>query len=138
MVDWSDNLSISNVVMDSDHKNLVAMVNTVEHAIRSGDCTILSQAFQRLFMCVEIHFSNEERFAKALELPFDQHKKLHFSQHNELGHMRTELEAKSGIWSEGAVEHFSQALRNWLLDHIHGDVIALKGALSNQPYHFKP
>ncbi|HEX5363398.1 MAG TPA: hypothetical protein VFW59_03965 [Gallionella sp.] len=136
--EWTDSLSVGNAMMDADHQNLIGMIRAVEHALRSGDCVVLSQSFQLLLYGVGIHFANEERLALALELPFDQHKKLNRAQQYELEHMRTELEAKSGIWSGGAVEHFSCSLRNWLSEHIGRDGERLRPVLAAHPYHFKP
>lgn len=138
MFEWSDSMSVGNATMDMEHRNLLGMVATVEHALRSGDCTILSQAFQRLFLCVDMHQSNEERFACALGIEFDEHRMRHRAQQFELMHLHKELEAKSGIWSEGAVEHFSKSLWNWARAHIAHDDSLLKPGLSGHPYHFKP
>lgn len=136
--EWTEDLSVGNAMLDSDHKNLIGMMRTVEHALRSGDGLILSQAFHRLLNGVGIHCVNEENLALALGLPVEQYKKSNRAQQNELEHMRIELEAKSGIWSEGTVEHFSKSLKNWLGEHIGRDGEALKSALSAHPYHFKP
>jgi len=135
---WSDSLSMSNALIDSDHRNLLGMINTVEHALRSGDGQILSQAFQRLVVSVGIHFANEERLAQAIDLNFDNHKKLNVYLQQELEHMRAELDAKDGLWSEGAVEHFSHSLKNWMAAHIGRDERLLKPALIAQPYDLKP
>jgi len=135
---WSDNLSVGNALMDSDHRNLFGMIGTVDHALRSGNSQILSQAFQRLVVSVGIHFANEERLAQVIDLPFDSHKKLNLYLQQELEHMRSELDAKDGLWSEGAVEHFSHSLRNWMAAHLGRDERLLKPVLSAQPYDLKP
>ena len=135
---WSDNLSVGNALMDSDHRNLFGMIGTVDHALRSGNSQILSQAFQRLVVSVGIHFANEERLAQVIDLPFDSHKKLNLYLQQELEHMRSELDAKDGLWSEGAVEHFSHSLRNWMAAHLGRDERLLKPVLSAQPYDLRP
>jgi hemerythrin-like metal-binding protein len=135
---WSDSLSVSNAQMDSDHRNLLGMLCTVEHALRSGNGEILSQAFQRLVVGVGIHFANEEKLVQAINLDSDNHKKLNLYLQQELEHMRVELDAKSGIWSEGAIEYFSHSLRNWMAAHIGRDARLLKPVFSAQPYDLKP
>lgn len=135
---WSDSLSVGNSLMDSDHRNLLGMMSTVEHALRSGNPLILSQAFQRLVVGVAIHSVNEERIALAVELPFDDIRKMNRYLQQELEHMRSELDAKNGIWSEGAVEHFSLSLKNWMAAHIGRDERLLKPALIPHPYDLKP
>ena len=135
---WSDSLSVSNAQMDLDHRNLLGMMSTVEHALRSGNGEILSQAFQRLVVGVGIHFANEEKLVQAINLDSDNHKKLNLYLQQELEHMRVELDAKDGIWSEGAIEHFSHSLRNWMAAHIGRDKRLLKPALIPHPYDLKP
>ncbi|MDP2143231.1 MAG: hemerythrin domain-containing protein [Gallionella sp.] len=135
---WSDSLSVGNALMDSDHRNLFGMIGTVDHALRSGNPQILSQAFQRLVVCVGIHFANEERLAQAIDLPFDNHKRLNLYLQQELEYMRSELDAKDGLWSESAVEHFSHSLRNWMAAHLGRDERLLKPVLSAQPYDLRP
>ncbi len=135
---WSDSLSVGNQMMDAEHRNLIGMIAAVDSALRSGDGSGLSQAFQRLVIYAGIHFANEERLAQAIDLPFDNHKKLNRYLREELEHMRTELDAKDGIWSEGAVEHFSHSLKNWMAAHIGRDERLLKPAFAAQPYELKP
>lgn len=135
---WSDSWSVGNALMDSEHRNLFGMIDAVEQAIRSGDEPILSQAFQRLVVSVSIHFMNEERLAQAIGLPFDSHRKLNLYLQQELEHMQVELDAKNGLWSEGAIEHFLHWLKNWMAAHIGRDERLLKPVFSAQPYDLKP
>jgi hemerythrin len=135
---WSDSLSVGNEQMDTEHRNLLDMIAAVDQALRSGDGSVLSQAFQRLVVYVGIHFASEERLAQAIDLPFDSHKKLNRYLQEELEHMRIELDAKDGLWSEGAVEHFSHSLRNWMEAHIGRDERLLKPAFATQPYDLRP
>lgn len=135
---WTDSLSVGNAQIDSDHKNLISMVITVQHALRSGDSGVLTHAFQLLQACVGIHLSNEERLARALQLPFDTQWKAKQHQRRELDHVRAELVAKSGIYSESAIEHFSHFLSDWMACHIECDQTELTPVLASLPYHFKP
>jgi hemerythrin len=135
---WSDSLSVGNELMDTEHKNLLGMIAAVDQALRSDDGSELSQAFQRLVVYVGIHFASEERLAQTIDLPFDNHKKLNRYLREELEHMQTELDAKGGIWSEGAVEHFSHALKNWMAAHLGRDERLLKPAFVVQPYDLRP
>lgn len=137
-LEWTEQLSVGNATLDSDHRNLICMIHTVEHALRSGNGHILSHAFQRLLLCVGIHFSNEEKLAQAVDLPFDEKQKSNLHLRRELEYLWDELEAKRGIWSDAAVEHFSRVLKGWMVEHISRDDRCLKPALTAQPYYFKP
>ena len=57
---WTKQLSVGNAVIDSDHKNLIGVVNDTRSAIRARDSFMLSEAFVRLEDWLWIHFENEE------------------------------------------------------------------------------
>ncbi len=133
---WTEQLSVGNATLDSEHQNLIGMINSVEHALRTGNETALSRAFKLLTDCVRLHFMNEEKIAQAVEFPVEHHKRTHQYLLKELQYIREELEAKSGMWSEGAVEHFSRILGNWLMDHLSREDVLLKPVLQSRSYDF--
>lgn len=114
------------------------MINSVENALRAGNQTDLQRTFKLLTDCVRVHFTNEEKIAQAAEFPVEHHKRVHEYLQRELQYLREELEAKSGLWSEGAVEHFSRMLGNWIMDHIAQEDMQLKSVLQKQPCNFVP
>jgi hemerythrin len=133
---WSEQLSVGNAVIDFEHRNLIGMINSVEHALRSGDEHALLHAFKLLTDYVRLHFMNEEKIAQAAEFPVEHHQQTHRYLEKELQYIREELEAKSGMWSEGAVDHFTRMLGNWMMDHVSGEDRLLKPALQARPYDF--
>lgn len=133
---WTEQLSVGNATLDSEHQNLIGMINSVEHALRTGNETALLRAFKLLTDCARLHFMNEEKIVQAAEFPVEYHKRTHQYLQKELQYIREELEAKSGMWSEGAVEHFSRMLGSWLMDHLSMDDELLKSALQARPYDF--
>ena len=136
---WTEQLSVGNAVLDSDHKNLISIVNNVRNAIRSRDSFILSEAFIRLEDSLCIHFGNEERISKAVNFDFSGHRQEQQYALRELQHLRDELVAKGGIWSDGATEHFTGFLKNWLIDdHILRLDMLMKPALQAKDYTFWP
>ena len=136
---WIEQLSVGNAVIDSDHKNLISIVNNVRNAIRSRDSFILSETFVRLEDWLWIHFENEERIARAVNFDFSGHKQEQQYALKELQHLRDELVAKGGIWSDGAVEHFTGFLKSWLIDdHIVRLDMLMKPALQTRDYTFWP
>lgn len=135
---WTEQLSVGNAMIDFDHKTLVGMVNGVERALKGGDHDVLLRAFKLLSDYADVHFAHEEKIAKAVDLPFDQHKRTHKYLLNELQHIKEELEAKAGMWTEGAVEHFCHFLENWLVEHLTGEDAQMKPVLKKYPYGFKP
>lgn len=135
---WTEQLSVGNASIDSEHRNLIGMVNSIEQALRTGNQHALSRAFKLLTDCARLHFLNEEKIAQAAEFPVEQHKQAHRYLQRELQLLREELEAKGGMWSPGAVDHFSLMLGNWLMDHLSKEDELLKHALQARPYDFHP
>lgn len=135
---WTEQLSVGNSMIDSDHKELITLVNNVEHALRTGNRFALSLAFKKLWGGSRAHFMNEEKIAQALDFPVDKHRLTHRYLQDELQYIRDELEDKCGVWSEGAIEHFTRFLGDWLIEHITGEDVQMKTALKTYPYDFKP
>ena len=125
-------------MLDAGHKKLIGTINSIEYAIETKDSHALLQALKLFMACVHAHFSNEERFAQAVDFHFDQHKLDHHHLQRELQHTGNELEAKNGIWSEYVMDHYPQFLREWLIGHITKEDMLMKPALQAYPYDFKP
>lgn len=137
-LEWTEQLSVGNEMIDSDHKKLIDMVSRVERAMRTEDSFALPKALEQLNHHLCIHFGNEVKIAQAVKFPFDEHQLAHHYLQKEFQHIRDELEAKSGILCESAVEHFTCFLRRLLIDHIYKEGILMKPVLQTYPYDFKP
>lgn len=135
---WTKELSIGNATIDSDHKKLIDMINRIKHEIRATNCSAISQAFKRLEDWLPTHSINEEKIARAIHFPFEQHDLAHQHNMRELQYLRDELISKDGIWSEGAVKHFCRFLENWALEHITKIDMPMKQVLLEHPYDFQP
>lgn len=135
---WTKQLSVGNATLDTDHKNLIGIVNSIEYAVETMDSAFLLLSIKRFMDCLHIHFVNEERFAQAVEFSFDQHVLAHRHFQKELQNTKNELEAKNGIWQEYVMDHYPQFLRDWLTEHVTGDDMLMKPALLTYPYDFKP
>lgn len=125
-------------MLDDEHKNLIGIVNRIEYAIETRDFTALLRTFKLLMRCVQIHFSNEERFAQAINFPFDQHKLAHQHLQKELQHTLNQLEARNGIWPDYVMDHYPQFLRELLIERITKECRQMKQVLQVYPYDYKP
>ena len=138
MEKWTDDLSVGNASIDADHKKLIVMVNGLETMIKARDSFALPQALEQLENHLYMHFLNEEKIAQAVNFPFDQNKLEHQYVLKEFQHMKGELIAKNGIWSDGAAEHYSHFLSDWITDHVVKEDMLMKPVLQTYPYDFKP
>lgn len=135
---WTDELSVGNASIDADHKKLIVMVNGVEAMIKARDNFALPQALEQLEHHLYVHFVNEEKIAQAVNFPFDQNRLEHQYVLKEFQHMKTELIAKNGIWSDGAATHYSNFLSDWITYHVINEDMLMKPVLQTYPYDFKP
>ena len=134
----SEEISVGNATIDADHNKLIAMVNGIEAMIRKRDRAVLPQALEQLEYWLYVHFVNEENIARAVNFPFAQNKQQHSYVLKEFQHMKTELTAKDGVWSDEAAEHYSSFLSDWIIDHVINEDMLMKPVLQTYPYDFKP
>lgn len=135
---WAEELSVGNERIDSEHKKLITMVNGIEYMIRVRDNFALPQALEQLEHWAALHFAEEENIARAINFPFDQHSLAHKFLLKEIRYMKDELVAKDGLWSDGASEHYSKFLSDWLAKHVIDADMQMKPVLQTYPYDFKP
>jgi len=138
MEPWKNELSVGNAMIDADHKKLIAMVNGVEAMIRARDNFALQLALEQLEHHLFVHFVNEEKVAQAVNFPFGHNKLQHQHILKEFQNMKNELIDKNGIWSDGAVEHYSHFLGDWMTDHVLNEDLLMKPVLQTYPYDFTP
>ena len=138
MEKWTDDLSVGNASIDADHKKLIVMVNGLETMIKARDNFALPQALEQFEHHLYMHFLNEEKIAQAVNFPFGKNKLEHQYVLKEFQHMKDELIAKNGIWSDGAAEHYSHFLSDWITDHVVKEDMLMKPVLQTYPYDFKP
>lgn len=135
---WNDHLSVGNAMIDSDHKNLIIVVNRVKEAIRARDRAALSQSFELLDTYIAIHFRNEEKIAEAICFPFAQNKIEQRQLAHEMRYMVRELESNISHWPDSLVDRYSRFLSGWMTDHIIRTDMKMKPALQAYPYDFSP
>ncbi|MDO8466198.1 MAG: hemerythrin domain-containing protein [Gallionella sp.] len=136
---WTKQLSVGNAVIDSEHKNLITIANSVRRAIKARDSAALPQELEHLEDWLYVHFANEEKIAQAVNFDFSQHKLAQQCWLKELWLLRNELIGKNGLWSDDAIEHFSLFLSDWMIDgHIIGLDMPMKPVLQSYGYNFLP
>lgn len=135
---WAEHLSVGNAIIDSDHKNLIVVVNSVECAIVTRDRTALSKSFELLDTYMDIHFRNEERIAEAIKFPFAQNRFEHMQLMHDMRHMKERLESNFYYWPNSLLDQYSRFLNSWMTDHIVKMDMKMKPALQAYPYNFRP
>lgn len=135
---WTEKLSVGNAAIDSEHRNLINLVNAVIRAIRTRNSSCLAQAFEQLEHWLCLHFANEEKIAQTVNFDFSHHQLAQQYALNELRFLKDLLVARNCLWFDGAVNHFAHFLSGWMIDnHILKLDMRMKPALQALPYDFR-
>jgi len=137
-MEWAEHLSVGNASIDSEHRNLINLTNSVLRAIETRSSSSLSQAFEQLEYLLCLHFEHEEKMAQIIDFDFSHHELAQQYILNELRLLSNLLVAKNCLWFDGAMEHFRHFLESWVIDdHIVKLDMRMKPALQAYPYDFK-
>jgi hemerythrin len=138
VMEWTEHLSVGNEFIDSEHKNLISLTNSVIRAIEIRSSSGLAHAFEQLEHWLCLHFEHEEKIAKTIDFDFSHHELAQRYMLNELQFLSNLLVAKNCLWFDGAMEHFRHFLENWVIDdHIVKLDMRMKPVLQVYPYDFK-
>ncbi|MGC2164689.1 MAG: hemerythrin domain-containing protein [Gallionella sp.] len=135
---WSNRLSVGNDMIDSEHKQLLKLVNNLDKFIRQKDPALFIQALTALEDMSRLHFSHEESLAKSIRFPFREHYLEHKYVLDEFRAIKAEIAAYPGHWSESLVEHFYLFLCTWAIEHVVEDDMKMKPFLEAYPHDFVP
>ena len=105
---WTNQLSVGNAMIDSEHQNLIVMIDRIESMIRAKDAASLPQELEQFERYLCVHFINEEKLAQAVSFPFEKNKQEHQFVLKEFQRMKDELLAKKGAWTDDAAKHYFQ------------------------------
>jgi len=116
LIKWSDKLSVGNTQIDSEHKNLVNLVNRLHDALKAGKAKEeIGSVLSELVNYTMVHFKNEEALMAKGNYPgLAEHQK----QHRELKVQVQELLKKHNAKSVTLGIETANFLRDWLQKHI--------------------
>ncbi|WP_235809572.1 bacteriohemerythrin [Methanofollis ethanolicus] len=117
-MNWSDDLSVGVSEIDEQHKKLVAQINTLHDAMRSGQGKdVLEKILGELAAYTQYHFTAEEEYMQKFGYPaYAPHKKEHVAFVTKIATFQEAYAAeKLGLSIE--VMTF---LRDWVAGHIRG------------------
>lgn len=130
-VEWNESLSVGVPLFDSQHKELVNMINTLYDAMRRGEGkTVLADIFTSLVNYTAMHFKAEEDKMQGAAYP---ELAVHKEEHRKLVEQAKELEAQFRNGSLMISIEVMSFLKEWLAHHIlqtdkkYGPFFAQKG-----------
>ena len=113
---WSDELSVGNQFIDSDHKKLIKLVNDFHDAMVQGRGNeVIGKVLNNLIIYTKEHFQREQDEMQRIK--YQQHL-AHKLEHDKL--IKDVLELQQSFTGGTAMLSIkvSKFLRDWLLTHI--------------------
>ncbi|NPV02539.1 MAG: hemerythrin family protein [Brevinematales bacterium] len=113
---WSDNLSISVMEIDNQHKHLIDLINNLYDAMKMGKGKdVLSTTLDELATYSVEHFSAEERYMQKYSYDgYNAHKTEHDSFIRKVTEFKQGFEAGKALLSIEVMNF----LRDWTVNHI--------------------
>jgi len=135
-LEWREQLSVGNDVIDSDHKYLIEIINRVEKGFATNDREALRTALDSLFQYSKTHFEAEEKIASAAG--YSAVPRLHDSHMALLDSLNLLRRKFAGEWTPALIEHFTALLRDWLMNHVIKEDLMMKPFLTKRSPKFDP
>lgn len=135
-LEWREQLSVGNDVIDSDHKHLIEIINRIERSLESKAWEELKNALDSLSRYSTTHFAAEEKIASAVG--YAQASRLHESHQDLLEKLDKLKQYLVDEWPPTSVEGFVGLLRDWLIHHVIKEDLLMKPFLSKRSPKFDP
>jgi hemerythrin len=118
LIKWSEKFSVNNVLLDSQHKNLISLINDLHTSMKEGKGKqVLQQVLDNLVLYTIEHFFTEEQILRKASYPFF---KEHKQQHEDLTKQATKLQSSYRSGEVPLTQDVLNFLRDWLINHIEG------------------
>lgn len=125
-MDWKDQYSVENAVIDRQHKALFALVNEVADKVKTGNMPEIRGVVDRLAAYTVEHFRDEEAIMrKAGYAALEDHELIHTELLEKVQELRAKLEKNQAVSMVGVIRFLS----DWLKDHILLDDMAYKSSI---------
>ena len=114
--EWTDELSVGNELIDSQHKRLIDAINDFCDSINKGnDKAVIQKAVDNLTYYVKTHFSDEEKLMGEYGYPqFELHRRMHERLMQSVHRYAEKLQAGQKILNLD----MAIFLKGWLENHI--------------------
>ena len=118
IIQWSDEYSVNNFLLDAQHKKLISIINRLHTSMEEGKSkAVLEMTLDDLITYTRDHFNTEERMMMNANYPgLKEHKLLHEKLTQKVvGFQKKFREGESSISTD-----LMTFLRDWLVNHIEG------------------
>lgn len=135
-LEWREQLSVGNDLLDSDHKYLIEIINQAENGLKRKRLSEVTAALDRLSRYSIMHFSRQEKIASAVG--YTHAARLHESHEGLLKNLDKVKQEVGGEWTDSSVERFGDFLRDWIINHVIKEDMVMKPFLKKFSPRFAP
>ncbi|MBI1904983.1 MAG: hemerythrin family protein [Rhodocyclales bacterium] len=135
-LEWREQLSVGNDLIDDDHKRLIDIINRAELSLKSKNLIRLTTVLDELSAYSIKHFEMEEALAEAVGFP--DVSRLHDSHRGLLAKLDRVKSELAATWDDAMADHFTALLREWLVNHVIKEDARMKPYLSRHAPRFDP
>lgn len=123
-IEWNDSLSVGVSVFDKEHKQLISLVNKLNHALAAGSAKkTMEDILKSLVNYTKIHFKHEEEYMTLYDYPeYSKHKQEHDALTSQVMDFAQRYESGKASFSLELMNF----LKDWLVKHIMGSDMQYK------------
>jgi len=133
---WREQLSVGNELIDGDHKHLIDLVNQAEESLKTKSTEGIKTVLGGLASYAVSHFAREELVAKAAGYPDVE--KMHGSHEALVAELAKLTEELGTEVSEAGAQHLITFVREWLINHVIKEDLLMKPFLTKFSPKFDP
>ncbi len=131
---WDDKLKVGNLEIDSDHRELVSLINDFEIEAKSAsgiDRHRIQVTLERLQLYAHDHFAREEYIqAVAKYAGLEENRRQHLALRKTLAEYIRKFNADEFADAAAAAAEMSAFLDDWLMTHIVEVDLKMRGAMT--------
>jgi hemerythrin-like metal-binding protein len=115
-ITWTESLSVGVKAFDSEHRQLIDLINKLNHSLSVGAASrLMSITLDSLASYTAIHFAHEEEYMALYDYPLlESHKTEHAELNAQVAEFKERLASGRGSFSLELMIF----LRDWLTNHI--------------------
>lgn len=134
LMHWNDNLSVGVNMIDTDHKQLIALINTLFDGVKDGKGKdAVGDVLDGLIAYTVEHFDREEKYFASTAYPLASD---HKAQHEQLKAQVLEIQSKFKAGNSATLTlDTMNFLKSWLINHIQGTDQKLGAHLKSHGIH---
>jgi hemerythrin len=116
-MNWDDKFSVGIGEIDTQHRNLIKMINEFYDGVMSDDNIAMGKLLTSLIEYTIYHFTTEEKYMKKFNYPGAV---THIEEHKSFTDKVTDIKKRFGNGELVLSLEITNFLKNWIIKHVLG------------------